>query len=384
MQRRVVICGLFKYPRGNATSNYVQYLADALKEAGYRVSILSYINTEFTAEKSMVYRDVDVHEINSKSGIRILDRALNNKLFEAQVYFKIKSFKLGKNDLIINLARWPKAVRPSLRLRKKYGVKVAGCPLEWFEKSQFDTEKLAEDYERCLDYYGEMDLLFPISHKIAERYKGSKAKITVLPIMADVAEYSSVKKENKPYEFIFPANGLMKDALGNMLEGLACLSEQQLASIRFHVTGVKAEDIQKLLADKWNKVKDCLIIHSWMQYDELIELYRSVHYLFLAREINQMTLSNFPSKVPEVMTHGIVPIVSRVGDYTKYYLEDDINSLIFDGCDSDVCKKALERAINIPFEHYMELSTHARECVETKFDYHNWIKIIGESVEAIY
>lgn len=50
-----------------------------------------------------------------------------------------------------------------------------------------------------------------------------------------------------------------------------------------------------------------------MKYGELIGLYQEMHFLLLARGVSQMTLANFPSKVPETMCFGIVPIVSEVG-----------------------------------------------------------------------
>ena len=97
-----------------------------------------------------------------------------------------------------------------------------------------------------------------------------------------------------------------------------------------------------------------------------------------------MTLSNFPSKVPEVMTYGVVPVVSRVGDYTKYYLKDGVNSVVFEGCDANSCAKAIRRAISFSKEEYIEISSKARECVEKKFDYHNWTKKIKQAIESMY
>ncbi len=381
--RRVVICGLFHYPRGKATANYVQYLADALKEAGYQVTIIGYINGDYSNEKRIVYRDIEVLEISSKIGISYIDRPLNGRFFEKRLYHKLKTLGLGENDLIIGLSRL-NIIRPILKLKEKTGVKTAGCPLEWFAREQFTDMQKADDEELWMELNNEHDLIFPISHKIASRYVNSNAKVTVLPIMADVAEYPFIEKERKKYEFIFPASGMMKDALESMLLGLTQLNGEQLANITFHLTGVKEDVVKEILQDKIEKVRNCLVIHSWMKYEELINLYQSVHYLFLAREVSQMTMSNFPSKVPEVMTHGIVPVVSRVGDYTKYYLEDNVNSLIFDGCSVEDCRSAMERALELPFEEYLKLSSGARKCVEQKFDYHNWIEVIHESVEAIY
>ena len=132
---------------------------------------------------------------------------------------------------------------------------------------------------------------------------------------------------------------------------------------------------------EYDSLKDMLIVHKWMHYEELIELYQSMHFLVLAREENQMTLANFPSKVPEVMCYGVVPIVSRVGDYTKYYLEDNVNSLIFDGCTIDLCLEKIRKALSMTEGEIADLSLKARECAENKFDYRNWVGKIHYALE---
>lgn len=104
-----------------------------------------------------------------------------------------------------------------------------------------------------------------------------------------------------------------------------------------------------------------------MEYDELVKLYQQMHFLILARDINEMTKANFPSKVPELMCYGVIPIVSRVGDYTKYYLVSDRNSIIMDGCSKEVIKEAIKRCLQMSCESINNMSRNARETAEEKF-----------------
>lgn len=71
---------------------------------------------------------------------------------------------------------------------------------------------------------------------------------------------------------------------------------------------------------------------------------------------------------------AVVARLSRVGDYTKYYLKDGVNSVVFEGCDANSCAKAIRRAMSFSEDEYIEISSKARECVERQFDYHNWTK----------
>lgn len=95
-------------------------------------------------------------------------------------------------------------------------------------------------------------------------------------------------------------------------------------------------------------------------------------FLIIARKVDEMSLANFPSKVPEALCHGVIPIVSRVGDYTKYYLEDGVNSIIFDGYAAEDCLNAINRVLEMSNERIYELRCNARFTAEKRFDYHNW------------
>ena len=76
-----------------------------------------------------------------------------------------------------------------------------------------------------------------------------------------------------------------------------------------------------------NKLSGVLVFHGRLEYAELLELYQNMDYLFLAREKNIITESNFPSKVPEMLVYGVIPVCSDVGDYTKLYLRTGENAI---------------------------------------------------------
>ena len=382
MMKRVFILGWFSYPRGNATANYVQYLAKALQEEGFCVTVMSALNSEFKLSDGDIIGGIKVRNIRWESKSSHIRRLLNGRLFPIVLAGKIAKLRLTSDDILIVQTTLP-AIKTLFQLKKKYKFKTVGYPLEWFGIEQYKTSMEAEKGECQFRINVKHDLLFPISYQIRDQFPETPA--LVLPIMADVNEFPLVPKKMNIYRFIFPANGMMKDALPEMLHGLALLTPKELSRLEFHFTGVKENQIKSILNSfEYEKIKNIIILHDWMEYENLISLYQNMHFLLLARDTNQMTLSNFPSKVPEVMTYGVVPVVSRVGDYTKYYLKDGVNSVVFEGCDANSCAKAIRRAISFSKEEYMEISAKARECAERQFDYHNWTKKIKQAIESMY
>lgn len=380
--KRVFILGWFSYPRGNATANYVQYLAKALQEEGFCVTVMSALNPEFKLSDGDVIGGITVRNIRWESKFSYIRRLMNGRLFPFVLAGKIAKLRLTSDDILIAPTSLP-AISTLFRLKKKYKFKTIGYPLEWFGVEQYKTPREAKKGEVQFQLNANHDLLFPISYHIRNQFP--KTPALVLPIMADVTEFPFVPKEMDVCRFILPANGMMKDALPEMLHGLALLTKEELSRLEFHFTGVTENQIKSILNGfEYEKIKNSVILHDWMKYENLISLYQNMHFLLLARDTNQMTLSNFPSKVPEVMTYGVVPVVSRVGDYTKYYLKDGVNSVVFEGCDANSCAKAIRRAMSFSEEEYIEISSKARECVERQFDYHNWTKKIKQAIESMY
>lgn len=383
MKRTVYICGLYKYPRGNATANYMQYMADVLMQCGYKVVHVCTINTEYSTKSDFEYRGARVIEVMHKGPIHLLNRVMNGKLFRLRLYSLLNRLNISENDLVISTDA--EVIRePVLRLQKKKHFKTCGYIAEWFDRSSYENSQAADKADKQFYSNGDLDLIFPISHHIAEQFKERRARVAIVPIMADSREYPIVKKAGKPYQIILPAMGTMKDSLENMMIGLSELDDEELASITFHLTGIKEDAVRKILGSKWDKVEKTLKFYSWLQYEDLIKLYEKCHYLFLARDINRTTLSNFPSKVPETMTHGIVPVCSNVGDYAQYYLKDGIDSIVFQGCSSEACREALRRAIHMTEDEYQTLSDNARKCVKEKFDYRNWVGFLHDNIEAVF
>lgn len=384
---RIFICSMIEYPRSSATANYIQYLASALNSVGNEVVIIAKINKEVELENSYIYKGVKVKEpylYTEKKGIRhfIFWHSLGvQKSYEISLMHQ----KCTDQDLIIVYSHTREIHEAAFNIRKKIGAKTACCVTEWFEKKDCRSEK---DYKEFEYYFNVLipqhDLIFPISTKIEKHFAELGKKTLCLPIMADTEEFINIKKKHGKKKVIYPANGQMKDSLEDMLNAITNLDEVLKANFEFHITGVSKDTIREIMQDRFSEMSKNIIIHKWLVYDELVSLYQEMHFLLIAREKSLMTESNFPSKVPEVMCYGVVPIVSRVGDYTKYYLKDNENSIIFDGGDSKSCYEALERALRLSDDEYNRLSQNARKCAENKFDYHNWAFKIQENIQKLY
>ncbi len=388
MIKRIFIYTPSKYPRGGANANYVQYLGSALSFAGYETYILCVPNR----------KDIDIKFDNGIELIPLTE--CSNKIYNyyfnrigcwAEIKKYLSKFNAGENDLFIMLGYNVHIAKGLLIYKKNHGLKLGIGILELFEEKDYGGSRHPKrsykqtnfiNNELCPKY----DIIFPISTYIEEYMKPSGVKQMVLPIMADVKEYSHIKihKTFEKWKFIIPANGKMKDNLKIMVQCFAQLSDSELKKIEVHFCGIREETLAQYIdSSAYEKVKNAFIIHEWMDYEDLVRLYTQIHFLLLVRSTSRMTLANFPSKVPEVMCYGVVPIVSKVGDYTEYYLENSINSIFVDGDSLEESLQSVRKALELSETEYITLSKNAIQCVKTKFDYHVWAKPLQDAIDSI-
>jgi hypothetical protein len=197
--------------------------------------------------------------------------------------------------------------------------------------------------------------------------------------MADPYEYEYMPTEFDRHKvrFIYSGNKVTdrEDAVEAMLKAFLRIERVERKRIEFHITGLTRERILQILhgdRNLLNELEQILIIHPWLDYEDLVKLYLQMDYLFLARYNNKITRANFPSKVPEILCYGVIPICSDVGDYTKKYLRNGIDSIILEGCSTEECEKAIRFALNMKRKDKERFRLDCRSSAVQNFYYKNW------------
>lgn len=389
MEKRAIICGSFNFPRGGASSNYVQYLGASLVEAGYEVHIVSDINSEYQyIEKP--YCGMYLHKMAIPRS-KWLKRAFYRCTIGYSYLRKLRAMKLTSDDRVIMYSHHMLLMRKVAEYMQKRGVPVGACLVEHYASSDFPKQEHDKQFiAECNIFrliYEKYDFAFPISRYIEDKLKGGRPVVFRIPILTDAFEFP-YRGEGRDgiRRFIYPANGRIKDGLEEMLWAIKIVLLKSEEPCEFHFCGVSEEKLQQELgADLLKRELGCRVIaHGWMKYNELIGLYQSMTFLLLAREKRQMTNANFPSKVPELLTYGVIPIASDVGDYTSLYLKNGITGIIMDGCRHDIIAEAIFRALSMSNAEVEMMSRMARRLAEDIFDYRVWSERLKRFLSDIH
>lgn len=390
MSCNIYIFGDLHFPRGGASANYVELLAQALSIQNMNVCVISTGNKQATDED---YNNLKRHSIRFSEIIPSAQKInrhmeLNyrmGKLIEEKI---LEDDPVGKVVLIAYNTN-PYTLKHMFSFAKRNRMIICGCiteklPREMFSiniRGYFEYKKYIRATTKILPKF---DLVLPISRYLEAFYKKKRANTFLLPILAEVDKiplYSS--KRGGKRKFIIPASGKMKDEFTSALKGFIEIHKELEDKIELHVTGYSDEQVALLCPESKLLINKSIFCHGWLKYNELMLLYDKMDFLVIARKTNQMTLANFPSKVPEVMCHGVIPVVSKVGDYTDLLLVDNVNSFIFSGCDYKQCAAALKKAAMMDATKRMEMSSNAIETVKEKLNPCEWGEKLASMLERI-
>lgn len=375
-----------KFPRSGAFANYVENLSKAISCAGYQVVLLTDVNKEYNplcetfANESIKFipivssDNMEIRQIQRETG------------FCTERIQGLKEYNISKEDRVIIFGlRNDYFLNELFALREEIGFKIICGVLELFGEEDFNKFNTVEPYSHYFDTlkgaYLQADAILSISEYIDKFYIDKGMRVWRFPPMVECGESTVKAKRTDKRCFIILSE---KDSMRSMLMAFADLQETELRQLELHLCGVKKESIQGII-DKaaWNRLQPYVCVQDWMKYEKLLELYQQMHFLVIARNICQRTLANFPSKVPETMTYGVVPIVSDVGDYTKYYLTDGEDSIFIKGDSAEKTREAIRMALSMNTVEYEQYSKKAMDTARRCFDYRVWVSKIGEMLEMV-
>lgn len=388
MCARVFLCSHQRFPRGDAGANYLQYLGLALKEAGYEPVMVSEKGRRDwcrCTQGRLFYRGLELvipTGASSKIGIALEDRYTGWIPYARE----IEAMHPTREDvlLIYTHKRWFAA---GLRRYAGFrGMKAVITPVEYLMPTSFSGGEKGAEYKRYSKLVEreipKYDVVLPISNYLAQVFRDKGKECRVIPIMADVDEYNETfhKDFSGKRKLVFPARGAMKDDVEGMLRSLAELEDDILGNIEFHITHFnngreRIHIAMESIEDPRKKalLENALVYHERLEYGDLVELYRDMHFLLLIREKNQQMLAGFPSKLPETMAFGIVPIATEMGDYAQFYLRDGVDSILIREQGVEACTAAIARALRMDDEALRQMSYAAYTTARERFDYHNWV-----------
>lgn len=381
---RIFICAERRFPKVDAASNRIQYNAEALMVCGHQVIVIGLgenNESDFDVEtKSYKYKGIIYDNLNFISS----DGVKNG----AECIKKLEKYDINYQDIaIVYTSNAFFGRKVAKYFQKNKAQKIIFDVVEWFQPFQYKFGRFDPRlwlYNYCFRYiYSSGKYVIAISKKIENYFKSIGCKTLLLPIITDVEDYSFCpenKRNNEVIQLIYPGNPDKKDDIALMLKALDSLDDKYKKKLHFHMTGMSDQKLRKILGkDEYliDKLNGTFTRHDWMTAEDLQALYNQMNFLFMARPINDSTLSNFPSKVPELLACGICPITNKVGDFIEY-LEDGKNAILYEACTLESCLSVLKRVSQYTPEDLSAFAREGRKLAKEQFQYQKWVKVVND------
>lgn len=380
---RVFIQAYCSYPHGGALANFIQNLTKAILYLGYDVYLLTDLNREYEfTDTILVNSQITVIPIVASEDGATSRRQKQTGFCDERIG-ALRKYNICQEDRIMIF--WIKNeyfLERLFELEREIGFKSICGVLEFYNVEDYISE---EEYIKNVhierEVYLGADAVLAVSEYVCKYYMAKGMPAYCFPPMIDCSEYPIKHKKMDKYKVIIASQ---KDSLQSMIMAFLSLPDIEHCGVELHLSGVNETKVREMFSDSdWERIKRFSIIHGWLKYDELIELYQQMHFILVARPVCQRTLANFPSKIPEAMIYGVVPIASDVGDYTKYYLQDGYDSIFIQGDTLDNIRKAVIKAISLDNKEYYSYSENAKKTARIRFDYHLWVPKIEEMLKDI-
>ena len=377
---RILLVAERCFPDGDAGGVRVLYMAKMFQLLGFEVVVLSIGEnscSDFDSEKrKYTYKGVTyINQPVSKDGFQFVQRYIYTGLHAAKSVRMIADARY--NDVVILYSTNFLYCLIFLFKTRDCNYRIWMDVVEFFHRNSYAFGVFNPRYilyRFCLYYiYPKYKRVFSISSYIEDKYQKMGCQVVRMP---PLYEYKKEVIRDKSYDIsnkiklIYSGNPGKKENLSIMLGALCDLPDHIKQTYEMHFTGVCEDELNNLLRENKNLLEllsDNMFFHSWMDYKDLQKLYLEMNFLYFIRDDNESNRANFPMKMIELMSYGVVPFVSKVGDYGRM-LTNGIDSVVVENVDIESVVSSLMFISNMSNNDYSDLSRGAFNYGQKYFD----------------
>ena len=378
---KIVICGLLKFPAGDAGSLRQYQLAVMLRELGHDVLVVGLGETN----NRQIEKYGEVDYISFRYG----DNKLQNKVLSHLLYWKNLKKILGDYapDVILMDDLGPSKTIKLKQYCKVRQIRLIHDSVEWYSPEQFKHGKFSLGYIRK-DILNRFLIdktcgVIAISRYLEEYFKAKGCRCVRIPIV--ITEADLCKEKDLPEDkvvFTYAGQPGKKDYLHVMLDAFALLPDELLQRVVFNIVGCTKEQMiaAGISVEVLNKLEMQLAIHGRVSHDKVLHILKGTHFTLLMRSSDQRyAKAGFPTKVVESLSRS-TPVICNLTSDLGEYLADGGNALLVEECCPTSLQRQLCRAIEMSKIQRADMCSSACKTASKRFSYGEYLATLGELI----
>ena len=378
---KIVICGLLKFPAGDAGSLRQYQLAVMLRELGHDVLVVGLGETN----NRQIEKYGEVDYISFRYG----DNKLQNKVLSHLLYWKNLKKILGDYapDVILMDDLGPSKTIKLKQYCKVRQIRLIHDSVEWYSPEQFKHGKFSLGYIRK-DILNRFLIdktcgVIAISRYLEDHFKAKGCCCVRIPIV--ITEADLCKEKDLPEDkvvFTYAGQPGKKDYLHVMLDAFALLPDELLQRVVFNIVGCTKEQMiaAGISVEVLNKLEMQLAIHGRVSHDKVLHILKGTHFTLLMRSSEQRyAKAGFPTKVVESLSRS-TPVICNLTSDLGEYLADGGNALLVEECCPTSLQRQLCRAIEMSKIQRADMCSSACKTASKRFSYGEYLATLGELI----
>lgn len=378
---KIVICGLLKFPAGDAGSLRQYQLAVMLRELGHDVLVVGLGETN----NRQIEKYGEVDYISFRYG----DNKLQNKVLSHLLYWKNLKKILGDYapDVILMDDLGPSKTIKLKQYCKVRQIRLIHDSVEWYSPEQFKHGKFSLGYIRK-DILNRFLIdktcgVIAISRYLEDHFKTKGCRCVRIPIV--ITEADLCKEKDLPEDkvvFTYAGQPGKKDYLHVMLDAFALLPDELLQRVVFNIVGCTKEQMiaAGISVEVLNKLEMQLAIHGRVSHDKVLHILKGTHFTLLMRSSEQRyAKAGFPTKVVESLSRS-TPVICNLTSDLGEYLADGGNALLVEECCPTSLQRQLCRAIEMSKIQRADMCSSACKTASKRFSYGEYLATLGELI----
>ena len=380
--KKIIIVTSGHFPEGDAGAIRLLYMAKAMIEAGFNVTVLcrgKYGNGSIDAISYVSFRE-------KHSNILSKVKAYMNFYHNVVSYLKNN----GNIDCVYIYDAPASVFNFCKRKLKAKGVSLIYDCVEWYSPEQFKHGRYSYAFRqknRIVTQIIDSSFSVITISKYLEDYFVSKGIHTIrVPVLCDVVNIKENKKCGDKLTLFYAGLPQSKDLIGNLLEAVLLLSPEDKQKLKIVLVGSSIEHlIQKCGISKrtLNECLDILELYPRMPRNEVLSMMKNADFVVLIRDASlRYAKAGFPSKIVESLANA-TPVFCNLSSDLNEYLNDGENALLVSSHRIDDIAKSLHRGIGLTIKKKESMGIVALESAKRYFDYRKYVPELQEFINEM-
>ncbi len=397
-QRRLVYCGVFRFPEGDAGAARVLGVAKALRVCGWGVTFAG-------AEAKSREEDIRVDGSHQFDGFSYYSQNELRTIRLGPLTRLWRYFQTGKNTLKW-LERQPEGSIDAIILydglscyharlyefAKRKGIPLVGDRTEWYDSGSGIGGRFGLfrwDVEATLRLWvPKADGVITISSYLERHFRSRGCHVLRVPPLVDLQDEKWRTAEKKQtmktgLQLVFAGHAGKKDYVVNAVRSLA-MPGMAGKGIRLVLLGPTREELAASLgpdAGLLESLKEQLEFVGTVPHRQALHRVAECDFSIMLRPNERYAHAGFPTKLVESMACG-VPIMGNLTSDIGMYVREGAEGLVLEDCSPESFARGIKRALALSADQRREMSAQTRRRAEESFDYRNWADRLGEFMNA--